>query len=113
MSSFNWLRAELEQESEFKTRDLESVTAVKLNEFVDIKEYRQQYESYSKPMWTSSSKCESLDSLEVNTDWRDCDYNDRRKRVKNMHEIYVFIYLFVLYFAYLSIPIKFKKNNNK
>jgi hypothetical protein len=39
-------------------------------------------------MWTSSSKCESLDSLEVNTDWRDCDYNDRRKRVKNMHEIY-------------------------
>ena len=55
---------------------------------VDITEYRQQYESNSKPMWMSSSKCESIDSLEVNTGWRDCDYKDRRKRVKNMHEIY-------------------------
>ena len=33
-------------------------------------------------------QCQGIDSLEVNTGWRDCDYNDRRKRVKNMHEIY-------------------------
>ena len=58
-----------------------------LNEkFVDITEYRQKYESYSMPMWMSSSKCASIDSLEVNfTGRRDCV---RRKRPQTMHEIY-------------------------
>jgi hypothetical protein len=49
-------------------------------------ESRPKYEY--KPMPTSSIKCESIDSLEVNTGCRYCDYNDRRKRVKDMHEIY-------------------------
>ena len=47
---------------------------------------RPKYES--KPMSRPSSKCESIDSLEANTGRRDCEYNDIRKRVKNMHEIY-------------------------
>jgi hypothetical protein len=44
---------------------------------VQIMESRPKYEY--KPMPTSSSKCESIDSLEVNTGCRYCDYNDRRK----------------------------------
>ena len=46
---------------------------------VQIVESSPQYEY--KPMPWSSIKCESIDSLEVNTGWRDCDHNDRRKRV--------------------------------
>jgi hypothetical protein len=33
-------------------------------------------------------QCQGIDLIEVNTGWRDCDYNERRKQVKNMHEIY-------------------------
>ena len=33
-------------------------------------------------------QCQGIDSLEVIIGWRNCDYNDRKKRVKNMDEIY-------------------------
>jgi len=50
---------------------------------VQIMESRPKYES--KPMSRSSSKCDSIDSLEAHTG---CECNDRRKRVKNMNGIY-------------------------
>jgi hypothetical protein len=81
-------------------RDTFAVTRVKSNnvrlskisekselndKFSDVKimESRPQYEY--KPMPRSSSKCESIDSLEAHTG---CDCKDRRKRVKNMNGIY-------------------------
>ena len=33
-------------------------------------------------------QCQGIDSLEVIIGWRNCDYSDRKKRVKNMDEIY-------------------------
>ena len=33
-------------------------------------------------------QCQGIDSLEDIIGWRNCDYNDRKKRAKNMHEIY-------------------------
>ena len=36
---------------------------------VHIMEYRQQYESNSKPMSMSSSKCESIDSRRLQRLW--------------------------------------------
>jgi hypothetical protein len=32
-------------------------------------------------------QCQGIDSLEVIIGWRNCDYNDRKKRVKNMGKI--------------------------
>jgi hypothetical protein len=44
-------------------------------------------------------QCQDIDSIEVSTGWRDYDYNDRRKRVKNMHEIYE---KFALWFIHMD-----------
>jgi hypothetical protein len=59
---------------------------------VQIMESRPKYEY--KPMPRSSIKCESIDSLEVNTG---CDCNDRRKRAKNMNGIYEKCVLWIIH----------------
>jgi hypothetical protein len=47
-------------------------------------------------------QCQGIDSLEVIIGWRNCDYNDRKKRVKNMDEIYEKCALWILKYTHIK-----------
>jgi hypothetical protein len=75
MSSFNWLQAELEPES---MTNVSSLWNTDNNMNLILNQYR----------------CHQVNAkVLTHTDYKDCDYNDRRKRIKNM-------YLLMFFFNY-------------